>query len=156
MLLTYRGLVNVTLNNTTHKYRNEGTSKLFTLIARFLANGQGGIPLTSLPSKIDLKLKTNHQWNTVLYYPIPVRKDVVNDPAGNVSTRITATIDPLNILPTSFTEVSEFRLELLNDDNELLAIVGIENKIVRGITGNRQALIEWLLQVINITEGASE
>lgn len=144
--LAYKGTVNITLQKSKYKFKNNGTADLFTLIARFLAGSD--VFTTELPSRLDLREAPN---NTILSNKINISSKTV---VGN-KLRVAATLLGSNL--TSFTAGKTYTLYLLSGSDKQLASIQLDAEILNQLYSQqgegRQALIEWDLEFTNTAQG---
>lgn len=148
-LFQYTGTVKISLGETVRTYHNAGTSRLFWLFAQCLADPTQ-ISALNTPQQVMLKGKnSNNLLVAALYYSIKgVYKQVITTDTG-YGLKITLTILPSNI---SNTDLKEFQLFLLDGENTELAVIDIDDNLVKQISTGRQALVEWTLAVNNYNE----
>lgn len=147
-LFQYSGKINVTLNNTTRKYRNNGTARLFRIFAQSLVKPEL-VGANEVPSQITLEgMDVNNSYKDALYYPIEqIYKEVV-ETIGGYAMKISFTLLPTNI--NNSENKHNYKLCLKNNDNEELAYAIIDDEIINAIDGGYQALVEWILEVTNV------
>ena len=148
-LFQYTGTVKVSLGKTVRTYHNAGTPQLFRLFATCLEDPTK-ITTLNTPQQVMLKGKNeNNLLVDALYYSIKgLYKQVITTNTG-YGLKITLTILPSNI---SNIDLKEFQLSLLDGENMELAVIDIDDNLVKQISTGRQALVEWILAVNNYSE----
>jgi hypothetical protein len=148
----YIGSVNISIpvNGKTLKInrKNKGLPELFRLLVRALA---GYSIVADKPSYIDLRyLNEDGEWESCLTNRQSVSQLSYNLSDGSWIARAASTIpySALSVTPISDIGVASFRVYLMNKNTDL-AYIDVEANDVYKITPGTQALVEWILKIIN-------
>lgn len=148
----YIGSVNISIpiNGKTIKInrKNKGLPELFRLLVRALA---GNNIAMDKPSYIDLRYLNGYgEWESCLTNRQSISQLSYNLSDGSWIARATSTIpySALSVTPISDLGVASFRVYLMNKTTDL-AYIDVEANDVYKITPGTQALVEWILKIIN-------
>ena len=148
----YIGSVNISIpiNGKTIKInrKNKGLPELFRLLVRALA---GNSIATDKPSYIDLRYLNGYgEGESCLTNRQSISQHSYNLSDGSWVARAASTIpySALSVTPISDLGVSSFRVYLMNKTDDL-AYIDVEANDVYRITPGTQALVEWIIKIIN-------
>ena len=148
-MLEYSGYVNITTCKKKTHIKNSGTANLFELFARLLA-GYIVNPV-ELPRTIMLYYEVNGQKKAALNQPIAVTSAyrIINNQHCAV---FTGAISDTNL--HNEVENTQYYLELRNGtiNTNALAYIPIDTSILKQVESGRQALIEWVMTVSNVSK----
>lgn len=129
--------------------KNKGLSELFRIISKALA---GNDISNDKPSYIDLRFLNDYgEWQSCLSRKQSIAQLSFNMQDGNWVTRAASSIPYSALTITPISELGEgklFRLYLMSRNDDL-AYIDISSDDVYSITPGTQALIEWILKLVN-------
>ena len=148
----YIGSVNLSINvngkTLVINKKNKGLPELFRLITKALA---GNDISKDKPSYIDLRFLNGYgEWESCLTRKQSISQLSYNLSDGSWVTRASSTIpySSLTTTPVSDIETESFRVYLMNKNTEL-AYIDVDPNDVYKITPGTQALVEWVLKLVN-------
>ena len=153
MNIGYVGNVNIKIpingKMTNIHRKNKGLSELFRVISKALA---GNNIVDDKPSYIDLRFLNDYgEWQSCLSKKQSIAQLSFNMQDGNWVTRASSSIPYSALTITPISDLGEgklFRIYLMSRNNDL-AYIDISSGDVYSITPGTQALIEWVLKIVN-------
>jgi hypothetical protein len=128
--------------------KNKGLPELFRLLVRAIS---GNNIAADKPSYIDLRYLNGYgEWESCLINRQSISQLSYNLSDGSWIARASSTIpySALSVAPISDLGLVPFRVYLMNKTTDL-AYIDVEAKDIYKITPGTQALVEWILKIIN-------